>query len=116
MNLFYKLDYLIVLVAIIIFVGHYTNCLHIFLRIAVLSVWGMFRRYIGPNRSNLNEEDILREAYLAAGKYLEKPIHVHEYMEKKGITYEQVKALINSGEISAWGGVAEESVFINDEN
>ena len=116
MNLFHKLDYFIVLVAILIFIGHFTNGLNIFLPIFVLSVWNIFRRYIGSKHSEPSEEDLIKAAYLEAKKHLDRPIHVHEYMKKKEITYEQVKILINSGKISAWGGVAENSVFINDEN
>ena len=116
MKIFIKLDYLLVIIALLIFVGHFTHGFNIVLPIFVLSIWNIFRLFVGPKHIKLSTEELLKAAYLEAGKHLINPMHVHEYMDKKGITYKQVKVLINAGEISAWGGTAEESVFIDDEN
>ena len=49
-----------------------------------------------------------------AKKHLQNPVHVDEYMNKHQLTYAEVKVLINSGELSAWGGTEEDSVFIDE--
>ena len=49
-----------------------------------------------------------------AKKYLDNPIHIIDYMNIHDLTLPQVKALINSGKVSAYGGVNDEDIYIDE--
>ena len=99
------------LVGLVAFIGHFTHSVDFSIGIIFLSLGALLRSYFGPKYT---EKDIFEMNLKYAKKHLNNPVHVHVYMKKHQLTYKEIKALINLGEISAYGGIEEVSVFIDE--
>ena len=49
-----------------------------------------------------------------ARKHLKNPIHISDYMSAHELTYDEVKALIDSGKVSAYGSAKKENIYIDE--
>jgi len=99
------------LIAVVAFIGHFTHRIDLSIAMIFLFSGALLRIYFGPK---IREEDVFELNLKQAKKYLKKPVYVQSYMEKHQLTYAEVKALISSGKISAFGGSEKKSIFIDE--